>query len=72
MKKEGVQMELVKRTEVFNCSSEAMALDLIEKAKAANDSVVEHAIKYKAKKDRKTNEIVDETWVCTITKKFIV
>lgn len=65
-------MELVKCTEVFNCESEAMALDLIEKAKNAKDSVVEHSIKYKAKKDRKTGEVVEETWVCTITKKFIV
>ena len=46
--------ELVKRTEVFNCYSEAAALDLIEQAKEDKTCVVEHAIKYKAKKDRKT------------------
>jgi hypothetical protein len=64
--------ELVKRTEVFNCYSEAAALDLIEKAKEDKTCVVEHAIKYKAKKDRKTGEIVEETWVTTITKKFVI
>ena len=46
--------------------------DEIAKAKEDKTCVVEHAIKYKAKKDRKTGEIVEETWVTTITKKFVI
>lgn len=64
--------ELVKHTDVFNCYSEAAALDLIEQAKQDKTCIVEHAIKYKAKKDRKTGEIVEETWQLTLTKKFII
>ena len=65
-------MELVKRTEVYNVFSESAALDLIEQAKEDKSCVVEHSIKYKAKKDRKTGEIVEEIWVTTITKKFVI
>jgi hypothetical protein len=43
---------------------------LIEDAKQDTTCKVEHSIKYKAKKDRKTGEIVEEIWTCTITKKF--
>lgn len=53
-------MELIKRTEVFNCYSEEQAVNLIEQAKQDKSCVVEHSIKYKAKKDRKTGEIVEE------------
>lgn len=63
-------MDLVKTTNVYNCYSEAKAMSLIEEAKQDNTCKVEHSIKYKVKKDRKTGEIVEETWVCTITKKF--
>lgn len=63
-------MDLVKTTNVYNCSSESQAMDLIEEAKRDHTCKVEHSIKYKAKKDRKTGEIIDEVWTCTITKKF--
>lgn len=65
-------MELIKRTEVFNCYSEEQAINLIEQAKQDKSCVVEHSIKYKAKKDRKTGEIVEEIWTATITKKFVI
>lgn len=63
-------MILTKKTEVFECETEQVALDLIERAKAEGDAIVEHAIKYKVKKDRKTNEIVEETWILSLTKKY--
>lgn len=65
-------MILTKKTEVFECETEQIALDLIERAKAEGDAIVEHSIKYKAKKDRKTNEITEEIWICSITKKYTV
>ena len=65
-------MDLVKTTNVYNCYSESKAMSLIEEAKADHSCKVEHSIKYKAKKDRKTGEIIDEIWVATITKKFEV
>lgn len=63
-------MELIKTTNVYNCYSEAQAMRLIEDAKQDNSCKVDHSIKYKTKKDRKTKEIVEEIWVTTITKKF--
>jgi hypothetical protein len=47
-------------------------MNLIEEAKQDHSCKVEHSIKYKAKKDRKTGEIVEEIWQATITKKFDV
>ena len=47
-------------------------MHLIEEAKQDHTCKVEHSIKYKAKKDRKSGEIVSEEWVVTITKKFDV
>lgn len=63
-------MELIKSTNVYNCDSESAAMHLIEEAKKDEACKVEHSIKYKAKKDRKSGEIIEEVWVCTITKKF--
>lgn len=65
-------MDLIKTTNVYNCYSEQQAMNLIEEAKQDNSCKVEHSIKYKAKKDRKTGEIVEEIWQATITKKFDV
>ena len=45
-------------------------MHLIEEAKKDDTCKVEHSIKYKAKKDRKSGEIVEEIWQVSITKKF--
>lgn len=63
-------MDLVKTSNVYNCYSEEQAMSLIEEAKKDHSCKVEHSIKYKAKKDRKTGEVIEEIWVTTITKKF--
>lgn len=63
-------MELIKTTNVYNCYSEEQAMRLIEEAKKDETCKVEHSIKYKVKKDRKSGDIIDETWITTITKKF--
>jgi hypothetical protein len=63
-------VDLIKTTNVYNCYSEDQAMRLIEDAKQDTTCKVEHSIKYKAKKDRKTGEIVEEIFVTTITKKF--
>lgn len=63
-------VDLIKTTNVYNCYSEEQAMNLIEEAKTDNTCKVEHSIKYKAKKDRKTGEVVEEIWVTTITKKY--
>lgn len=63
-------VDLIKTTNVYNCYSEDQAMHLIEEAKQDTTCKVEHSIKYKAKKDRKTGEVVEEIWTCTITKKF--
>lgn len=65
-------MELTKTTNVYNCYSEEQAMRLIEEAKKDTTCKVEHSIKYKAKKNRKTGEIEEETWITTVTKKFDV
>lgn len=70
MKGEKNMVDLIKTTNVYNCYSEDQAMRLIEDAKQDTSCKVEHSIKYKAKKDRKTNEVVEEIWTCTITKKF--
>lgn len=63
-------MELIKTTNVYNCDTEEKAMHLIEEAKQDHTCKVEHSIKYKAKKDRKSGEVVEEIWQVTITKKF--
>lgn len=63
-------MELIKTTNVYNCDTEEKAMHLIEEAKQDHTCKVEHSIKYKAKKDRKSGEVVEEIWQVSITKKF--
>ena len=63
-------MELIKTTNVYNCDTEEKAMHLLEEAKQDHTCKVEHSIKYKAKKDRKSGEIVEEIWQVSITKKF--
>ena len=63
-------MELIKTTNVYNCDTEEAAMHLIEEAKQDHTCKVEHSIKYKAKKDRKSGEVVEEIWQVSITKKF--
>lgn len=63
-------VDLIKTTNVYNCYSEDQAMRLIEDAKQDTSCKVEHSIKYKAKKDRKTGEIVEEVWQLSLTKKF--
>ena len=62
--------DLIKTTNVYNCYSEDKAMRLIDEAKQDTTCKVEHSIKYKAKKDRKTGEIVEEVWQLSLTKKF--
>ena len=63
-------VNLIKTTNVYNCYSEEQAMHLIEEAKKDDTCKVEHSIKYKAKKDRKTGEVVEEVWQLSLTKKF--
>ena len=63
-------VDLIKTTNVYNCYSEDQAMRLIEDAKQDTTCKVEHSIKYKAKKDRKTGEVVEEVWQLSLTKKF--
>lgn len=70
MKGEKNMVDLIKTTNVYNCYSEDQAMRLIEEAKQDATCKVEHSIKYKAKKDRKTGEVIEEIFVTTITKKF--
>lgn len=63
-------MDLIKTTNVYNCYSEEQAMRLIEEAKQDHTCKVEHSIKYKAKKNRKSGEIEEEFWITTVTKKF--
>lgn len=66
-------MEIVKITTVYNCQSEEEAEHLIDRVKDENvGRVVEHATKYKSKKDRKTGEITEEIWQVTLTVKYDV
>lgn len=63
-------VDLIKTTNVYNCYSEDQAMRLIEDAKQDTTCKVEHSIKYKAKKDRKSGEVVEEIWQLSLTKKF--
>ncbi len=63
-------MDLIKTTNVYNCYSEDAAMKLVDEAKQDKTCKVEHSIKYKVKKDRKSGEILEELWQLSLTKKF--
>lgn len=61
----------MKKTDVYYTYSEHDATELVEEYKAnqgpQNYTVLKTKIDYKAKKDRKTGEILEEKWVVEIT-----
>lgn len=63
-------MVLTKVASTYICYSEMEAENLIADMKKDTECKVEHSMKYKAKKDRKTGDIIEEEWVVTITKKY--
>lgn len=60
----------------FKIDSEQEAMDTIEKYKdnqtVENYTLTKYNTTYKCKKDRKTSEIVDEYWMCVVTKEYEV
>lgn len=68
--------QLKTETFVFKVDSEQLAMDTIEEYK--NNQAVDGYILtkyntvYKAKKDRKTHEIVEEAWYVTVQKEYEV
>ena len=63
--------KLRKRTDEYDIDSEKEAAATVEEYKEKQYeegyTVLKTKIDYKAKKDRKTGEIVDENWVTSIT-----
>lgn len=65
-------MEHVSTTEVYTFGSEESALHWIEEYKQSHSPCpVEHSLKQKLKKDRKTGEVIEETWTATCKVKYI-
>jgi len=64
-------MEHISSTEVYNFDTEDSALAFIDDFKEKHSPCpVEHSIKQKVKKDRKTGEVIEETWVVTVKVKY--
>ena len=63
--------QLIKTTYVYNADSEQESTNLIEKYKneqlEKGYMVTKSKVDYKAKKDRKTGEIVSENWLTEVT-----
>lgn len=68
--------QLKTETLTFKIDSEQEAMDTIEKYKdnqtVENYTLTKYNTTYKCKKDRKTSEIVDEYWMCVVTKEYEV
>lgn len=68
--------QLKTETLVFKVDSEQLAMDTIDEYKANqtknNYTLTKYNTVYKSKKDRKTGEIIDEYWLCSITKEYEV
>ena len=68
--------QLKTETLVFKVNSEQLAMDTIEEYK--NNQVTDgytltkYNTTYKCKKNRKTGEIDDEYWLCSVTKEYEV
>lgn len=66
--------QLKTETLTYKVDSEQLATDTIEEFKAnqltSGYTLTKYNTTYKCKKDRKTGEIVDEYWLCTITKEY--
>lgn len=61
----------ISTTEVYTFDTEDAALSWIEDFKSKHSPCpVEHQIKQKVKKDRKTGEIISETWTATCKVKY--
>lgn len=63
--------KLVKKTYVYNIDSEKEATDTVQQFKDEQYdkgyTVMKTKVDYKAKKDRKTGEIVSENWLTEVT-----
>lgn len=63
--------QLIKTTYVYNADSEQESTSLIEKYKneqlEKGYMVTKSKVDYKAKKDRKTGEIISENWLTEVT-----
>lgn len=68
--------QLKTETLTFKIDSEQEAMDTIEKYKddqtVENYTLTKYNTTYKCKKDRKTGEIIDEYWLCAVTKEYEV
>lgn len=63
-------MILTKQTWVYDSSSETEAYEIVNNYKSKQDeegyTVVKSNVDYKVKKDKKTDEIIDEKWIVTV------
>ena len=68
--------QLKTETLVFKVDSEQVAMDTIEQYKdnqaKEGYTLTKYNTTYKCKKDRKSGEIVDEYWLCSVTKEYEV
>lgn len=68
--------QLKTETLVFKVNSEQLAMDTIEEYKNnqvnENYTLTKYNTTYKCKKNRKTGEIEDEYWLCSVTKEYEV
>lgn len=68
--------QLKTETLVFKVNSEQLAMDTIEEYKnnqvSENYTLTKYNTTYKCKKNRKTGEIEDEYWLCSVTKEYEV
>lgn len=68
--------QLKTETLVFKVNSEQIAMDTIEQYKdnqaQEGYTLTKYNTTYKCKKDRKSGEIVDEYWLCSVTKEYEV
>ena len=71
-----MDQQLKTETLVFKVSSEQRAMDIIEEYKNNQNSegytLTKYNTTYKCKKDRKTHDIIDEFWLCSVTKEYEV
>ena len=68
--------DLKTETLTFKVDSEQLAMDTIEeyKSKQLHEgyTLTKYNTVYKCKKDRKSGEIVDEFWLVTVTKEYVI
>lgn len=68
--------ELKTETLTFKVDSEQLAMDTIEEYKSKQlqegYTLTKYNTVYKCKKDRKSGEIIDEFWLVTVTKEYVI